>query len=108
MNVEEILEKTFLDEWSVLSDANIRPFMVEIKKSFALDRVEKYIEEELTGASDKHFWERYHQQNLRVLARLYANTLYNLSDQGENLNSDIINETKYAIKIKKECETYPC
>lgn len=66
------------------------------------------VNESIDSSRDKSLMERYHRSSIGILARLYARTLYDISNRGLNINDQTINEAKNEMKGKKECDAYPC
>jgi len=108
MEIHDLMKQAFQDEWKKISYRNITPFLNEVEDKFYLYTVRKEVNESINISRDKGLLERYHQNNLGILARLYARTLYDVSNEGQNINSETILEAKREMKATKECDAYPC
>jgi len=108
MEINELLQNAFLSEWDRLSSRNVTPYLNLIRENFAIINVRNRINENIRSSSDKTLRERYHRHNLNELARLYARTLYQVSNSGANINEAIIRQAKMQMKSEKMCDTYPC
>jgi hypothetical protein len=108
MEINDLLQETFLAEWNRLTSRSISSQLPIIKENFAITNVRSQINENINESVDKTTRERYHRQNLAELARIYAQTLYTVSESGINVNSFTIREAKAQMKNKGKCDAYPC
>jgi hypothetical protein len=108
MEIHDLLKQQLLSEWNKLSDRNISPYLKEIEDNFYVWTMRKSINESIESSRDTNLMERYHRQNLLILTRKYAETLYRLSNRGTNINEQVIAEAKIEMKGQKECDAYPC
>ena len=108
MEINNLLRDAFLAEWNRLSLNSIIPYLALISENFALDQVRDEINSNINKSFDRITRERYHRQNLTELAKIYAQTLYAVSNYGANLNSVSFRQAKVQMKSKGPCDAYPC
>ena len=108
MEINDLLQESFLTEWKRLSSTNVTPYVNTIKENFQILSVRNRINDNLNESFDKPSRERYHRQNLNELAKTYAQVLYRVSDSGRNISLTNIREAKAQMKSKGSCDAYPC
>lgn len=108
MEINYLLQEAFLAEWNRLSTRSITPYLPIISENFAITNVRNRVNENINESFDKTTRERYHRQNLTELAKIYAQTLYRVSNNGTNVNATAIRESKIQMKSKGKCDAYPC
>ena len=108
MEINDLLQEAFLTEWNRLSSRTVTPYLNLVRENFEILNVRNRLNENINQSADKVLRERYHRQNLNELAKLYAQTLYRVSNSGINVNAQIIREAKAQMKGKGSCDAYPC
>ena len=108
MEINDLLQEAFLTEWNKLSKRTVTPYLSLVRENFAILNVRNRISENINESLNKGLRERYHRQNLTELAKLYAQTLYRVSNAGANVNESTIREAKAQMKGKGSCDAYPC
>jgi ATP-dependent Lon protease len=108
MEINNLLREAFLTEWNRLSYKNVSPYLTMISENFEVEKVRDSINENINKSFDRNTRERYHRQNLTELAKIYAQTLYVVSNNGANLNSATFRIAKVQMKSKGSCDAYPC
>lgn len=108
MEINDLLQESFLNEWNRLSSKNATPFVSTIRENFQILSVRNRINDNINESVDKSTRERYHRQNLNELAKTYAQVLYRVSDSGTNITPITIREAKAQMKSKGSCDAYPC
>jgi hypothetical protein len=108
MEIHDLIKQEFLNEWNSLTHKDINPYLKNVEDTFYIYSMRKSINESIDTSRDKTLMERYHRNSVGILARLYAKTLYEVSNNGQNINAQTIAEAKSEMKGKKECDAYPC
>lgn len=108
MEINDLLQESFLNEWNRLSSKSITSQINTIRENFQILSVRNRINDNINESYDKPTRERYHRQNLNELAKIYAQVLYRVSDSGNNVNALTIREAKAQMKGKSSCDAYPC
>lgn len=121
MNVESVVIEAFIKEWLILgerSQPHFRPWRFlqddlvhyALDQVFDLDKVQRFVDQDVDKLQGRRreIYERFHRSNLRLLSRLYANTLYEFSKSGEKLDPQTLRNALEQLKLASACPVYPC
>jgi len=107
MNVNDFLRDEFISAWYAKTSVSIVDYIVEVRSAFNISNIHDNVNIKINEAYDKATQERYQRNVLRELARQYADELYTLSDNGQNITESIILQAKSNLK-GRGCEIQPC
>jgi hypothetical protein len=108
MDVETVVRDAFVESWERYQPSpRAKDYFRESRDQvFDLGRVQRFVDQDIRGASSPETRERYHLQTLRHLAQLYAQTLYKFS-KGDP-DSRAMREAIQQLKFASACPYYPC
>ena len=125
MQVKQLLEASFVEEWTRLNYYNsrdveqreIQQLIENIEPVIRIDAIDRLINQDINSVDNKIERESYHQKNMRLFGILYAMILFEsvLDNAGREYDIRYLNKTSYQIayttllnNIYYLIRIYPC